>query len=335
MALIRTIAEAKSAFPRGLSNLSSPQLLPDFEAAEIKYLVPLIGFAQYNAINNKINADPAEDLTDPEAALLPHLRRVSVFYAYLDNMGSDNAKITDNGIRSLETANAPRVFAWQYKELKNSLQTKVYDAIEVLLRFLFQNKADYALWTASDEYTALSGLIIKTGTDFNNHYKLFQPMRTFYSLKVLMDEVQEYFIGPAIGAELLAHYVGAENLDGDEKAILKLLKKATAYMVINKACQHYSVRFDANGFSILSGDQDNSETSGRAEADLNRFELTMQSCEKDAQAFLARAKKVMVDFRSATDNAPFIAAFDEGPLVDYVDPADKTRGNDSRKSFRF
>lgn len=336
MALIRTAAEAKAALPRVLSNLGNTANLPDFAAAEIKYLVPLIGYSQYDTIHGKINADPVEELTEAETALLPYLRRVVAFFAYLDDMGTDNAKITDSGIRTTESANLPRVFGWQYKELKNTLQSKAYDAVEVMLRFLFENKTDYLPWLSSDEYGSLNGLIIKTGTDFDSHYKLFQPMRSFYSLKVLLDEVQEDFLKPAIGEDLLQYFVAAEGLDDDEKGFIKLLKKAAAYMVIKKACQHYSVRFDGNGFTVLSGDMENTETAGRTAADISLFEMKMNGCEADAQTYLAKAKKALATFRPGSGNDAFNQAFDTGPLVNYdLTITTKDRGNDVRKIFRF
>lgn len=340
MALIRTIQVAKAALPRVLSNISNSALLPDVQSAEIKYLVPLIGFSQYDIINGKINADPVETLTDAEAALLPYIRRVVAIYAYHDDLGTDNAKITDIGIRSTETANMPRVFGWQYKELKNTLQSKAFDATEVLLRFLNENITDYPAWSSSDEYKEFNSLIIKSGTDFDKHYKLWQPLRTYYSLKALIDEVQEDFLKPAIGKTLLQYFIAAEGLTEDEVSLLKLLKKATVYKTIKKAAQHYSVRFDANGFTILSatGDQENSDNAGRSDT-TNAFnsgllDLKISSCEIDGDTYLAKAKKALVDFRDAGVDA-FNQAFDTGPLVDYTDPADRTRGNDTRKGFRF
>ncbi len=336
MALIRTVNEAKAALPRVLSNLGSAANLPDFAAAEAKYLVPLIGYSQYETIDGKINADPAEELTEAETALLPYLRRVSAFFAYLDDMGTDNAKITDSGIRSTESSNMPRVFGWQYKELKNTLQAKAFDAVEVLLRFLFEHKEDYLPWLSSDEYAALNGLLIKTGTDFDKHYKLYQPHRTFYSMKVLLDEVQEDFIKPAIGEDLLAYFVDETPLDDDEKKILKLLKKAAAYMTIKKACQHYAVRFDMNGFTITTGDSENGETAGRITADVTLFEMKIKACEDDALTYFAKAKKAMAALRPGSGKVGFVNGYDAGPMVDYDSTATvRDRKNGDRKIFRF
>jgi hypothetical protein len=206
-----------------------------------------------------------------------------------------------------------------------------------LLRFLWENKTDYPAWTSSDEYASFNSLIIKTGTDFDAHYKLWQPLRTYYSLKILIDEVQEDFLKPAIGDDLLAYFIAAENLDEDEKKLLKLLKKAAAYKTIKKAAEHYSVRFDSSGFSVLSqgGDSENSETAGRSETDLSLFENKISASERDAGTYLSKAKKALFEFREAGTVDAFNQAFDTGPLVGWTDPAERTRGNENRKGFRF
>lgn len=336
MALIRTVTEAKAALPRVLSNLGSSANLPDFAAAEAKYLVPLIGYSQYETIEGKINADPVEELTEAEETLLPYLRRIAALFAYVDDMGTDNAKITDSGIRSTESSNMPRVFGWQYKELKNTMLSKAYDAVEVLLRFMFEHKEDYLPWVSSDEYAVLNGLLIKTGTDFDIHYKLYQPHRTFYAMKVLADEVQEDFLKPVIGEDMLDFFVAAEGLTDEEKKIHKLLKKALAYKVIKKACQHYSVRFDMNGFTITTGDSENGETAGRNTADVTLFEMKMNSCEQDAITYLTKAKKLMAEYRPSSGNTVFNSAYDDGPLADYDPTATvRDRKNGERKGFRF
>jgi len=95
MALIRTAIEARAALPRVLSNLGNNANLPDFAAAELKYLVPIIGYDQYSAIDVKINDDPPVALTDAETALLPYLRQFAVirFASYAEINGDPEGGI--------------------------------------------------------------------------------------------------------------------------------------------------------------------------------------------------------------------------------------------------
>lgn len=339
MALIRTAAEAKAAMPRVLSNLGNDALIPNMEAAAIKYLLPVVGWNLYADIDGKINALPPVDLSDMETALLNKMRPVVAIYAYLDDLGTDNAKITDNGIRSTETANQPRVVGWQFKELKNTLQSKAADATETLLRFLFENKAEFGLWTTSPEYKQINSLLIKTGTDFNSCYKLFQPLRTYFSLVNLLEEVQEDFLQDGIGEDLLQYFIDNSDFDDDRDKILKQLKKAAAYMTIKKACDHYSVRFDSNGFTTLDpargADQENPELAGRAPATTGLLELKKESCESDGQGYLVKAKKALVAYRALSIDPDFNNAYDAGPLPTYDSTTVRNRGNLGRTSFRF
>lgn len=337
MALIRTIPEAKAALGRVLSNLSNDAVKPDFGAAENKYLIPYIGTTLYDAINGKLNADPVQALTDEEIAILPHLRRISVAYAYIDEIGTDAAKITDSGVRRMETQGMPSAYGWQFKELKESLQTRAADSIEILLRYLFSHSNDYPTWTASDEYKAISDLLIKTGTEFNSLYELWQPNRTFYGLIPLLKETQEEMITDSIGTDLVA-YLAADVTEDEEKKIQRLVKKAVAYQTIYMACKQFPVRFDANGFSMINGgaDSENPESAGRAQADIAMFTLKMNNARDLAEAYLTKAKKRCADYRADTGtHADFDTAYDAGPMAAYVDPSTISKGNETRKIFRF
>jgi hypothetical protein len=299
-------------------------------------LVPVVGWDLYADIDTKINADPAVGLSDMETQLLRKMRPVVVFHAYLDDLGTDNAKITDNGLRSTESVNMPRVVGWQFKELKNTLQSKAADAIEVLLRFLFENKGEFGLWTNSPEYDQLNGLMIKTGTDFNSCYKLFQPLRTYFSIVNLIEEVQEDLIEGALGEDLLNYFIDNSGFDDDRDKILRQLKKAIAYMSVKKACEHLAVRFDANGFTtVFNGDNENPETAGRSNSPLSQFEFQMKNCEKDAQGWLSKAKLALVKYRTTSIDPDFNNAYDGGPLIDFDSSTSRDRGNKTRKSFRF
>jgi len=153
----------------------------------------------------------------------------------------------------------------------------------------------------------------------------------------LIEEVQEDFIKPDLGKDLLQFFVEAENLNDDEAAMLKLLKKATTYKTIKKAAEHYTVRFDHAGFTIVAnGDSENSNTAGRSQADIPLFEQKINACERDAGTYMVKAKRAMYEYYSGGGGTPaFNLSYEAGPMVNYVDPATRTRGNENRKGFRF
>lgn len=335
MALTKTIDEIKEVLPSLVSNLNDTSLLPNFDEAEVKYLVPIIGQGLYDDLQGKYTGNT---LTDEEKLLCKHIRLVVIAYAFMDNQGG-NVVLTDAGLRSQATNDMPQAFGWQYKEFKLFLRTKALDGTEVLLNYLWAKKADYALWTASDEYKAFEGLLIKTATDFNAQYSLYQPSRTYYALRNTIRDCQKEFIISGIGKDLLSYFISANPTD-DEKDILDELKKALAFFTIARAADHFAVRFSDGQFTLINafsgGDRENSEEAGRSSAAWPDIQRAQKACMRDGQKFMVKAKKLLVALRADVDaTAGFIAAYDAGPLVGYVDPSERTKGNENRTTYRF
>ena len=335
MPLIKSISEVAAVLPKLTSHLNNDSLLPNFAAAEEKYLVPIIGNALYEDLQTKYNDN---DLSDSEGVLLSHIQLLVASYGFLDELAASHVLITDGGIRTQSTGDYQKAVGWEYKELKSFLSDRVCDATEVLLHYLFSHKNDLALWTASDAYKSFKGLLIRTGIDFAEQYKLYQPMRNFYALKSLMRDQQDSYITSGIGEDLLNYFLAKEAPSDDEKKILQQLKKALAYFTIKHTTEYYAVKFNDSGFSILSvrgGDHETGD-SGLSAATVNSIERLHKACDRDGKNFMAHAKGLLIDLRKSFDTTnDFTTAFDKGPLVKKLTPTDYTSGNDKRKIFRF
>jgi hypothetical protein len=266
MALIKTINEVKAVLPKLVSNLSDASLLPNFDAAEIKYLVPIIGMNQYNDIVAKYSADP-QTLSAEEQKLLKHLQLLVTVNAFRDDMIINHVMWSDQGLRTITTQEMGKPVGWEFKELKNFFVNRASDAEEILLTYLWTNKASYALWTASDEYKQFTSLLIRTGTDFSAQFKLYQPMRTYYSLQSIVAEVQELYLQSAIGEDLLIYLRDKNAPSSDETTAIKLLKRSLALLSIKESYLKLSVRMSDAGFTTVglsrTGDPEDSEVAGR------------------------------------------------------------------------
>lgn len=338
MALTKTVAEIKEMLPNFISNLSDPGSFPNFEAAEYKYLLPVTGVALYNDIHTKYNDSPGSMNAD-ENNLLKKMRLVAVAYAYHDGLALGHITLTDNGARKYNPNDTVPVAKWEYEKLEKTLLTIAYDGTEVLLRYLFEKKATFGLWTSSDEYTSFNSLLIKTGTDFNDQYTLYQPMRTFFNIRNVISDVQELYLKAALGEDLLTYIIAQEDPDDQLKPIIKKLKKALAFFAIKHCCQHYNVRFSHEGFTVLSGEGnfDSPDHSGRKSADPTDLDMKMDAAGKSGQTFLSKAQYELMNYYKRTD-APvaeqeFKDALDAGPLKGYVDPSERTSGNETRKGI--
>lgn len=326
MALIKTITEVKAIHPRLLSSTSKDALLPNFEAAEYKYLVPLIGLPLYNDITGKYTSNPVTlaDLSTIEKALLKKIQAMLVAATYMDECGRELAKFTDTGLMSMVTGEQ-RLFGWNYKEAKQGLTELYYDGMEVLLTWLYDNKASFALWTANDAYKKYNDLLVKNGTDFNDQYRLYQPMRNYWMLRGIIQDVQDNYHSITFGKTLLTYFVNLTTPTDAEKEILRALKKAMAFFTVYRACRMHSVRFSDAGFTIVSSESE-AQSSVQGAAPVPYFDHHMRAAEQDGYQQLTRAKTLCVAMREGSVTA-FNTAYDDSPLVGYTVPDIAERNN--------
>jgi len=64
--------------------------------------------------------------------------------------------------------------------------------------------------------------------------------------------------------------------------------------------------------------------------------MKIRSALKEGDAYLGLAKNELVaNYTHSSVTPEFITALDAGPLKGYVQPADRTSGNENRKIFSF
>lgn len=330
MALIKTIAEIKEVLPRLVSNTSNTTTLPNFDQTEYKYIIPIIGPTLYNTLVTNYQGNT---LTDDEIILVKKLRQVIAAYGYYDDIGLYLLMIGDAGVANLRPGATDQVYAWKVQELKKTLLNKAFDGIEVLLNYLFDNKDLYLEWTDSDQYKKISSMLIRTGTDFSEQYLLFQPQRTYFAMLGQMNDVQKLFIIETIGKELFEYLRDLPTPASAYQACIDLLKKSIAFFTVMKACNHFSVQFTDNGFTIRST-ENVSEGVGSQPIDESLLTMKIKNCESEGNAYLDKANDELVKLYSADGTTDeYKTAFDKGPLKSYIKPEDRTSGNENRKIY--
>lgn len=334
MPLIKTIEDIESVLPKLVANASDFSVQPNFTRAEQKYLVPLIGATQYNTL---VTANDAGTLDANQTILVKHLRLVAASYAYYDEAGIQLLKFSNSGIQNINQGGNERVFKWQLDELKETLLRSAHDGTDVLLNYLFTNKATYPQWTASAEYTKINTLLIRTGTDLNDQYMMYQPQRCLFLMQGIMNDVQRMALQEDIGEELLLYLRDVAAPTAKEKECIGFLKKALAFYSVAKACQHMAVSWTNGIFTILGekmvADGDKSNT---AQLNTDLLMMKMREAIKEGDAYLGLAKnKLVALYTDNTATNDYKTAFDKSPLAAYVQPADRTSGNENRKIFSF
>jgi hypothetical protein len=327
MALTKTIPEVKEALPNFVSNLSDAASLPNVLTAEYKYLVPLTGLALYNDISDKYNNTPG-GMTADEISLLKMMRVVSLCYAFKDGLASGYLTFTDNGITKMNQGGTTELRKWEFEKIDSELLTTANDATEVLLNFL--NEKQFDLWLTSDEYAKFTTLLIRTGTAFDDQYKLFQPNRTFFSIRSAVADAQELYLNEGIGEDLLEYLRDLDDPNDALKKAIGFLKKALAFFSIRRCTEHFNVRFSDNGFTVASDINMDVADAGRRDAGDKTLEIKLRACEESGQTFLSKAREALVAYYKDAPEDDFVTAYEEGPLVNFVDQSERTSGNENR-----
>lgn len=334
MPLLTKLSELKEVLPKLYSTVSNTATLPNMDRAENRYIVPIIGNTLYQAL---LTAYAADTLTATQLQLVKKIRLAAAAYATLDEIGLFVLTLQDGGARKIQQGGTEPVRAWEIQEMKNTLANMATDGLEQLLNYLFANKAEFADWTASDNYTKLKQLLIKTGSELNDEYTLFQPQRCFFIMRNIMNDVQLLYLEKTIGKELLVYLRDKEAPADQEKNCIALLKKALAYYSVMKAAKNFSVSFSDNGFTILG---EKTTTSGDAryeqQSDMNMLQLKIDQLEQEGKSFLELAQYELVQWYKNTDASnDFKTALEAGRLSGYVAPDDRTSGNEGRKIYVF
>lgn len=337
--LLKTTQEVKQLMPRLLAKLNNNALLPNFDRAEQKYLMPLVGKDLYDKYVTIYQAGPVADPT--QAQILKNMQLLVACHAFLDELGQNVATITDAGIQSQQTANMPRIYGWEFKAFKSSLQDAAADSVDVLLQSLWINRATLGEWTGSDAFGQFNSFLIKTAAEFNNCHPLFQPQRTFYAIKSIIRMVQAQVVKAEIGDDLINYFLtNYDTLTAPEKICLYYLQNALAYYTVKRACEHYSVRFSDAGFTVVAmGDPESLDTAGRTGEQIKSdgfLNLKMQVCERDGAEFMSKAKKELVKYAASADASDaFKTALQAGALGLYQPPTILDKKNAFRKIYRF
>lgn len=322
----------KEVLPKLYSTVSNTATLPNIDRAENKYILPIIGNTLYQAL---LTAYAANTLSATQLSLVKKIRLAAAAYATLDEVGLFVLTLQDSGARKVQQGGTEPVRAWEIQELKNTLANMATDGMEQLLSYLFTNKADFADWTASDNYKKLSKLLIKTGAELNDEYTMFQPQRCFFIMKNIMNDVQLLYLENTIGKSLLDYLRDKEAPTDKEKYCIQLLKKALAYYSVMKAAKNFSVSFSDNGFTIL-GERNTAtgDSSSSQQHDMKLLELKIEQLEGEGKSFLELAQYELVKlYTDVAATVEYKTAYDSGRLADYISPDDRTSGNENRKIY--
>lgn len=319
MALIKNIDTLKQFVKVNFTNQTSQ--MPDIQGCENRYIIPLIGSEIYADMQALADAN---NVADP---LLKLLRAAIAPLTYYKDLPVIHLQIGDKGINTFVSENVKSAARWEFNSLRDYFAEEGSTALEVLIQYLYDNKADLE-WAIPDEYKN----VFLTGKEFSAYFPLYQPYRTFEFLRTCCRTAEEEFIRPNLGddvfEDLRDNYATTE--DSRIKNIIKLLKKATAFQTVKLACDLLPVKYGGSGFTVvLSGYGSESANPSDNSATPEQIILLRKQCETNAESYMQQLRTYM----NANASSEFFPDYFNSTL--YKSPTtEKPKSiNESTKSF--
>jgi hypothetical protein len=162
-----------------------------------------------------------------------------------------NIKFGDSGVFVDQDEKKRGTYKYEETEVKNSFKEEGYNAIDIILEFLEENKAIFTDWVASDSYTLTHGHFINSANEFNKYYSRINSSRlVFLNLIPFMQIVEDFNILPAIGRayyDELKDQINKDNISADNLIIINKLRYALAHLSIWKSIDELAVNIADKG----------------------------------------------------------------------------------------
>ena len=228
-------------------------LLPFIKQVEQEVIIPNISKAQYDDLNDEYNA-VTPSLSSEQTSLIEKLQPAIAYLAFSKWVPFGQVQIDSAGIRIASDENMKTAFQWQTDKLEERALFMGFTFLEQVLVFMEENKTDYALWTASDEYDTYKECFINNAIDFDKYYSINASRLLFLSLKPAMRKVQDFNIKAALDATLYAlilSEIKSGSISADNQALLDLIQPAVAHLTISRAINEKTVIILPNGLVCI------------------------------------------------------------------------------------
>lgn len=249
-----TISELKEQIGGGANvSLEISSLDPSIADAMDLHIRPVLGQEFTSELLLEWIASEAETpiaLSDETVELLPYLRRALAKLAMYEYAKIGGIQFSEAGIMRVETENSKSAYKYQENQYKQYMLTAGYEAIEQMLMFLNDNRADYTTWRDSDEGERSRSSFLNYAADFRLVQGKGISRYTFDILRPIMEDIETFAILPLIGDEqfdaLKTAIAGTAAISATDKQLIAAIQRAVAAFALKEATQKLLVQTDGN-----------------------------------------------------------------------------------------
>ena len=282
MALIKSSDELKE-YIRISGNLNIEGILPSVPEAQDKFLRNILGEELLTDLDEWYNLDEgSQPSVEAYENLLPYVQRALARFTIVVASAELDIHLTDSGFGVISNTNLTPASAERVKKYDQQNEKRAWDNIEILLRFLEQNKTDYPEWVSSDAYTMAIRNLVNSAEEFDDIISIDKSRLYFSRVRTIMDDADLLHIRPTISDELfdvLINQIKNDSVTAANQKILKLLRRAEVFYTAIDSLDR--TKYDGTGVQI-----------------------NLQFMQRDIETYKNKAAQYLSEARKILDNNP-------------------------------
>lgn len=217
-------------------------IAPYLKKAERKYLKPIIGKAQLEIFEQSQNDEIVKEAQDLAQEAVAN-------FAYYLNLPIGAVQINDSGIHVVDNEHSKPATDKQFKELQRSFKKSAHEALDELLEVMEQSADKFLPWFNSSGYTIYKELLVNKTSIFNKYFYIFNSRQTFIAMRPTLKVVEDQFISPVIGADLLIALKTNQTI-AERQQVKQLLQQSIVAFTIMKTVDNGMFVLDAKGLHM-------------------------------------------------------------------------------------
>ncbi len=232
-----TFLEQVKLFIPASAATSKEKLWPFIEAAERKYILPILGRELYNDLSAFAAEDSAwsgegEDIVK-STELLRLVRLSEINLAYFIGFDILNSRISDQGFQRAETENFKGLYKYQEENIRTYFKETGFNTIDDILQYLEDYMEYFPEWEGSASFTLRQASIIKDTKTFDGICSINGSRLIFLRLQPFINQVMDIDIKNVLGADIyeaLQDELSGLGSGGDYLDLAGELKKPVAFL---------------------------------------------------------------------------------------------------------
>lgn len=232
------------------SSLAMQSIEPTLYMTTQTQVLPWLGNTLYLQLVEAVAAGPVDPASDL-GKLLPYACRPVALLSLWQYADVGTVQLGGSGMFRTETEERKSAFKYQEANYRESMLQQGFEALELMQRFLDDNAATYADWTAKNRSREL---VINYAAELRETYSKSVSRYTFEMLRSLIPDLELFALVPSMGQaqydELKTAILADAALPDRLAELLRIVQRVIANFVVEEAMRRHWVTLD--GHQVVS-----------------------------------------------------------------------------------